>query len=282
MKTILISDLGIQDYPYGGGEQVNDYICERLDIPFVKASNLSSYDSNMNYIISSCYSMSPIIRDQIIKGGNYIIIEHDYKFVANRNPKQYITKIGNQEYINLVPDAFKVNLDYYKNARRIFCQTRFHQSIFELNNIGQYQRLTNFVSSIWSDIDLQMLRDINDNKLKNEYFGIHNHIFELKNTKGAIKYCEDRKWSYELIDNCPDRFDFLWQLSKCAALVFFPLTPETCSRICLEARCLNMNVICNNDFGCTTEDWFKISGHDMINFLESNTKKNIEMLKEYI
>lgn len=282
MKAILVSDLGIQDYPFGGGEQVNDYICRELYIPFVKASNVTSYNPSITYIISSCYSMSPIIRDNIIKGGNYIIIEHDYKFVANRNPKQYSVTIGNHEYKNMVPDEFKVNLDYYRNARMLFCQTKFHYNIFDLNNIVPPGKITHFVSSIWSKGDIGFLREITGKVPKNGDFVIHNHIFDLKNTKGAIKYCVDRKLSYKLIDNQPSREEFLYQLSKYSALVFFPLTPETCSRICLEARCINMNVLCNNDFGCTVEDWFSISGHDMINFLESNTQKNIEMIRKFI
>jgi hypothetical protein len=272
MTSLFISDLGIKDYPFGGGEQVNNYICSELGIPFVKASQIDSYNNNITYIISSCFSMNPHILSQIVQNGNYILIEHDYKFIANRNPRTYP--------YDMVPNESKINIEYYKNARAIFCQTRFHQNVFYRNEIpGNY---LNFISSIWDPKDLDMITDIYKNMQKNGKFAIHNHIFELKNTKGAIEYCKFRKFTFELINNSNSRYEFLKTLSSYSALVFIPLTPETCSRICIEARCFDMNVICSNDFGCTIEDWFTISGLDMIKFIKSNTENNIKLIKEYL
>ena len=58
--------------------------------------------------------------------------------------------------------------------------------------------------------------------------------------------------------------NFLRKMSKNKTFVFFPKSPETLSRITVEARMMNMKIITNNKVGASQESWFKLKGDDLI------------------
>jgi len=57
------------------------------------------------------------------------------------------------------------------------------------------------------------------------------------------------------------------------ALVFFPKTPETLSRIVVEARMMDMRVITNKLVGASREDWFKLRGEELIEVMEAKRQQ---------
>ena len=66
--------------------------------------------------------------------------------------------------------------------------------------------------------------------------------------------------------------------------VFFPKTPETLSRVTVEARMMNMKTITNNKVGASKEPWFKFKGEELIGKMnekrETITDRIIEVLNE--
>ena len=48
------------------------------------------------------------------------------------------------------------------------------------------------------------------------------------------------------------------------SLVFLPETPETLSRVIVEARMMNMGVVTNKLVGAASEPWYSLKGHDLI------------------
>ena len=69
--------------------------------------------------------------------------------------------------------------------------------------------------------------------------------------------------------------DFIKDLGQYKTLVFFPQTPETLSRIVVEARMMGMSTKTTNNVGAIHEDWFEKKGLDLINYLRYNKKKEI-------
>ena len=65
-------------------------------------------------------------------------------------------------------------------------------------------------------------------------------------------------------------------------MIFFPKTPETLSRIVVEARMMGMSVVTNNLVGVTKEDWFSLKGAELIEVMkekrESITSTVLEKL----
>jgi purine nucleoside phosphorylase len=68
--------------------------------------------------------------------------------------------------------------------------------------------------------------------------------------------------------------EFLLRLGESEKFVFLPKTPETLSRIAVEARMMGLSVITNNMVGATKEDWFSLKGEELIEVIKN---KRIEI-----
>ena len=51
--------------------------------------------------------------------------------------------------------------------------------------------------------------------------------------------------------------------------MFFPKTPETLSRVIVEARMMNMSIITNKMVGATKEDWYSLKGAALIDIVHN-------------
>jgi len=272
MRKILISDFTIKEVPNGGSEWVNQVLMEKLNIEFQYSQLVDSFDPSAIYIISNISTMKPELVRQI-PSLNYVIMEHDYKICNSRHPWRYPNSI--------IPINERVNYDLYKNAKAVFVQTKDHQGVYESNDVeGNF---INLHSSIWSDDDLSLLKKVLDNNIiKNGKTAIYDTNNWIKNTKGSIQYCSDKFLKYELIPVQKQRKDFLNKMAKCSNLAFFPIAKETFCRLVVEARCLELNVITVRNYGATVEDYFDLSGIELINYLKNQTTENINKINEFL
>ena len=134
--------------------------------------------------------------------------------------------------------------------------------------------------NLWSDRDLEKMKEFSS-KEKSEKCSIMDSRIEHKNTAGSIAYCLSKGYKYNLIVPCS--YDlFLEKLSKNDKFVFFPLTPETLSRVVVEARMMNIKVITNSRVGAASEDWFKLKGQDLIDFMKVKRKEIVNNVEETI
>tara|TARA_Y100000034_G_C6666845_1_gene292577 strand:- start:313 stop:645 length:333 start_codon:yes stop_codon:yes gene_type:complete len=102
-----------------------------------------------------------------------------------------------------------------------------------------------------------------------------------KNTNDAIKYCSLQRKKYELIPPLP-YYDFLKRLGTNDTLVFLPKTPETLSRIVVEARMMGMRVITNNRVGAAKEEWFSLKGKELIEVIRHKREEISNKVLEYL
>ena len=271
-KKILVSDFTIKEAPHGGSEWVNEVLIKKFNLDFEYSSNLQSWDSENFYIISNISLMNPTLVREIPKL-NYIIIENDYKICDSRHPWRYPNSI--------VPKNQRINYDIYKNAKAVFVQTTDHLNVYKSNQVeGNFINLN---CSIWSDEDLEMLNNFLVNKpTKNGKTAVYYTNNWIKNSEGAIKYCDDNGLTPELIENNPNRKDFLDKLSSCSQLVFLPIARETFCRLVVEAKCMGVEVITTKNYGASLETWFDMNGADMLKFLRFKTDKNIKIIEKYI
>ncbi len=124
-KVCYISDLLLADL-IGGGELNDHELCVQLDKEGLhvekKRSNqikAGSIDKDMFYIISNFIRL-PIKSLEYIKNNcNYIIYEHDHKYLKCRNPAMY------ENY--KAPKNELVNIEFYQKAKKVFCQSSFHE-----------------------------------------------------------------------------------------------------------------------------------------------------------
>jgi hypothetical protein len=76
---------------------------------------------------------------------------------------------------------------------------------------------------------------------------------------------------------------FLNQIAKNKKLIFLPQTPETFSRLIIEAKMLNVESIINKNIGASYEDWFfNLNGQELINFMKNKKYEIVETIEKVI
>ena len=114
---------------------------------------------------------------------------------------------------------------------------------------------------------------------KEDAFSILNSPIPHKNTSGAVRYCESLGLSYNLVSS-PDYREFLKKLAQCDKYVFIPQTPETLSRVAVEARMMGMEVHTTPQLGATSEAWFSESGHALIDIMRRRAEEITDAVEE--
>jgi len=273
-RFVYISDF-FADHVLGGGElndkELINLLRESGHSVVRKQSHLITDDfiernKNKLFIISNFINLAESCKAKLTTA-RYIIYEHDHKYLKSRNPATYPGfKAPHKELINYT---------FYKGAAAVVCQSSFHKDIVISNT-----DLANVVSiggNLWSLKQLDMLRTLSARD-KAKRCSIMDSRIDHKNTVGSIKYCNSKEREYELIPSSGYE-EFLERLGSNDTLVFFPKTPETLSRIVVEARMMGMSVTTNNMVGATGEDWFKMKGPELIDFMISKRSDAVKLIE---
>jgi len=248
----------------GGGELNNEILINLLSEKGHNVTKIKSHTVNLNFlkqnkdkklIIANFVNMLPDCREHIQSNCDYVIYEHDHKYLINRNPAEY------ENY--LAPADQIINKEFYNNSKFVFCQSRFHADIVEKNL--QIDNIVNLSGNLWSIDALDMMRELSKREKKDKCSIMDSNI-QHKNTSGAINYCVNKGYQFELILPCAPQ-EFLSRISKNDKFVFFPLTPETLSRIVVEARMMGMKVVTNRRLGAVSEEWFSMKGEPLIDYM---------------
>jgi len=275
MQIYIVSDFFIEEV--SGGAEINDFILynelnKKLKVKRIRSHELNEnlVSSNSFFIISNFLGINLKVFEKLTKNKNYLLYEHDHKYVLHRNPGMY------ENFI--VPENEIINKEFYENAIRVFVQSNFHKNIVE-NNL----RIKNVVSlsgNLWDDKTLEYLTFLSK-KEKKEACSIMFSNIPHKNMNDSIKFCEVKNLKYELVE---DKIyeKFLEKLSNNNTLIFFPKTPETLSRICVEARMCNMKVITNVLVGAAKEEWYKFKGLELIDIMKYKKQEIINLIIEVI
>ena len=147
MDIIFIADYFLSEV-LGGGELNDDELIKLLKkenkVTAIKSRNVTldflKSNSKSKYIISNFAELREETKSYITKNINYILYEHDHKYIPSRNPGLYDSYQAPPEHI--------INFNFYKCAKTVFCQSNFHKNILEKN-----LNLTNIASvggNLWS------------------------------------------------------------------------------------------------------------------------------------
>ena len=276
MDYVFISDFFIDDI-LGGGEINDDVVIKELvkkghNVIKIKSQfasiQLLKANKKKNFIISNFLNLSQPSKKYIENNCSYIIYEHDHKYLRTRNPAIY-------EHF-LAPDSHIINRTFYKNALAVFCQSKFHCNIVRKNLV--IDNIKNIGGNAWSDESLSIIKSMAD-KDKKDIFSVMNSNIQHKNTQGAVDYCVYKKEEYELIKDDVYHY-FLEKMSNNKKIAFFPKTPETLSRVLVEARMMGMQVHTNSNVGATYEKWFSMKGEELIDFMSKKRKKIVKSIEE--
>ena len=275
-EIVYVSDCLLADV-IGGGELNDHELCIGLNKNNFNVKKIRSYnftlekvDTDKFYIISNFALLKKEVKDKIQEKCKYIIYEHDHKYLKSRNPAIY------KNY--KAPKSEIVNLNFYKNAKKVFCQSSFHESIIKKN--VEISNIYNVSGNLWSTQSLEILSSLGSNNKKDRYSILDSQISH-KNTNDAVFYCEKKNYNYDLISS-QDYIEFIKKLSMNDKFIFLPKTPETLSRVVVEARMLNIKTITNKNVGASYEDWFHLKGKDMIAFMLNKKEEIINKVMEIV
>jgi len=271
MKYVFISDF-FQEI--GGGEMVDARLREFLggeqilirsvDCNIEKLSKVKDY----RFIISNFIALSQTCKEYIAKNCNYIIWEHDHKYLRTRNPSVFKDWKAPSDQLQ--------NIEFYQSAKSVICQTQQHLDVVFLNT--GLNNLVNYGGSLWSNAQLDWLKQCATQCDPHGTAVLSSEIVH-KGTKQALEYCTSKNIEPVLLE-VMDWEDFVRELSYCKELLFFPQVLETCSRIAVEARMLGLRVIGNNNLSALKEDWFKkYKGVELIEYFKeknNNIQKFID------
>jgi hypothetical protein len=276
-NIIFIADFFVEETG-GGGELNNDelvtlltqkkYNVTKYKSRAVKPSLLNSWDQDTKFIISNFVQLSEESKRILEDNKSYIIYEHDHKYVKTRNPADYKNFIAPKEEI--------INYRFYENAVAVLCQSEFHANIVRTNlNLDNIKSLG---GNLWSLESLNLMQDISTKEKVPKYAIMDSNNWH-KNTQGAIVACNSNNWEYDLIP--PSQYnDFLTRMGRNEKFIFLPKTPETLSRIIVEARMMGMSVITNKLVGATKEDWFELKGSALIDVIRSKRQEIPQIIEE--
>jgi GT2 family glycosyltransferase len=277
-KIIYISDFFLE-HIVGGAELNDNELLSIFDANNFKVFKIQSHDVTKHflldnteafYIISNFMNLSEESKQFIQNNLNYLIYEHDHKYLKGRNPARYNNFIA--------PLSKVINFYFYKGAAAILCQSDFHKKIMEDN-----LKIKNIISiggNLWSLEILEFLRNLSS-KEKEDGFSILDSSIEHKNTLGAISYCQKKKEKYVLVKS-QDYKHFLTLLAKRKKFIFLPKTPETLSRVIVEARMLGCTVLTNSLVGASSEKWFGLKGEELIDFMIAKREEILSVIKDII
>jgi hypothetical protein len=230
-KIVFIADFFANEI-CGGGELNNQELVEILrdrgtHVLEVKSNLLtplfiSECSMEAKFIVSNFVMLSEESKAILQDDREYIIYEHDHKYIRSRNPANYENFVA--------PKSEIINFNFYKNAKSVLCQSEFHADIvksnLELNNI------ISLGGNLWTEDSLETMLSMSKVD-KNPTCAIMNSSNWHKNTSDAIKLCEAKNWKYDIISPC-GYIEFLLRLGKSEKFIFLPKTPETLSRIVVE------------------------------------------------
>ena len=276
-KIIFIADC-FADQIAGGGELNNEELIDMLKGKNYNVEKAQSHlvnrkflekNSESFFIISNFLGLEAHLREQLYDY-EYIIYEHDHKYILERNPAVHKNFQA--------PPTSLVNYFFYKHAIAILCQSGFHKRILELNL--NTQNVINLSGNLWSIDSLEEMRAISSNP-KSDKYSIMDSRIHHKNTAGAISYCNDKKYDYELIQD-PNYFNFLKKLGSNKKFIFLPKTPETLSRVIVEARMMGATVLTNVLVGAAQEPWFELKGEKLIDHMIKKRDSILITIEEII
>lgn len=274
MKIVFIADIFASELPYGGGEKSNEELCRlikedgheiiKLHTYLIKPEDASAFvKGGYKFIIANFICLSEQLKDFFAKHAQYIIIEHDHKYLAGRDPGKF------ENY--LAPQSEIVNYEFYKNAKAVICQSKLHKEVVERNL--KLKNIKSIGGNFWSDDELDYIIDIRKEN-KKDIASIPNFYGCVsKGTDLAIGYCIKNNIKYEMIPKMPTK-EFLSEISKNKYLVFIPKTLETLSRIVVESKMLEITVKTIKPLiGACSEPWWGLESVFLVNYMKDNKKK---------
>ena len=266
MKVLFVADF-FREQLAGGGESndnnlinflnSNGVLVVKKNSSDITTSDVSQYEK---IIIGNFILLSSAVREALCKAQNYIIYEHDHKYLTTRDPSKYNNFV--------IPANQRINVQFYERAQRVVVLSRICAQI--LKNTIPEATIHNIGCSLWSPETLGYISSLRG-VTKNHDYCILKSSNPTKNYIKTREFCTSKGIKPLEIHN-PDYYEFLRLMSTAKSFIFLPTVLETFSRVCAEAKMLNLEVrTIKNLIGFYSEDYSNLQGSPLTDkILEKN------------
>lgn len=277
-KIVFVADVFLNEC-LGGAERCNEALITKLRsrnfmIEKVKSQDLTpdliQNEKDSLYIVANFMLLSDSAKESLIHDARYIIYEHDHKYAANNNPAVFKNF--------MLPSRHIINKEFYRAAQNVICQSNLHAQVLYKNLL--LDNIINAGGNFWSDQDIETLEQ---NLEKNKKYQYSAYATSNKN-KGfihAIKYCENQNVNLNKIRDCSYE-QFIEKLAQTENFVFFPQWLESYSRLAVEAKIVGCKIITNRLLGVSSEEYFKLSGNDLLEKIKHNNNILLDKIQKVI
>lgn len=266
----LVSDFSYDEIS-GGAEYVDRYFLNNIEhIEFIRCRDFTKeqYLINNQYIISNFAHLAGDVKKKLIENSNYVIVEHDYKFVKERNPIKYPNF--------KVPFEKRVNALFYNAAKAVFAQSDYHADILKKNL--PFANIISFQGTFYEEQHLELLKKIKqDRVVKTKKYAVLESKLRSKGMPEAEKFCRKNKIDYDTIPRM-NYEEFLKKISEYEGLVFFPQSPETFCKLIYEAKVLGLKIKTNKNSGIIHEKWIGNKNINLIDYMRNKQRENLALV----
>ena len=276
MSVLVLADF-FNNQINGGGES-NDAVLisylksKELAVNLAHTQTVSQQQlEEATTVVVSNFVFLPLEKKDYIRNHcDYVIYEHDHKYVDTRDPSKY----SNFD----IPPASLVNIDFYRNARQIVVLSDVCKRVMVKNlNISNVHSIG---TSLWSEKKIAFLKQCSKNKTKD--IAVIDSSNPTKGRMSAIAFCQKNNLEFDLISS-KDPYEFLTMLATYKTLVFIPQVLETFCRLVAEAKMLECKVYTNPKLiGMMSEPYAGMEGVQLINILEQKVDNALAYFYELL
>lgn len=267
-KIFFIADYFSDDL-IGGGEMDDDVLIDHLqksrEVEKVYSADFanSGIKKDDHLIIGNFVQLNEYYQNWVADNCQYIIFEHDFKFLKSRDPSTYKNFKA--------PKSEITNEKFYNNAKCVVCHSNLQSEILSKNlpNV----KVKNIHCALWPQEQLNFLslqRPFNDRNGKVAILDSNNPI---KQTAKSVEFCKEKNLDFKLLPQM-EWESLMERLVEFSLFCFFPKVVESFSRTVTEAKMLGLGVITSpKKLGAASESLFNQSGHELIETISEATRE---------
>tara|TARA_R110000824_G_scaffold227109_3_gene414925 strand:- start:2240 stop:3085 length:846 start_codon:yes stop_codon:yes gene_type:complete len=277
MKKIgFIADF-FSDQILGGGES-NDsnlikYLSDFFEVNCINSTEVTKefLQSKDFIIVGNFVMLSEENKSYLVRNKDYVIYEHDHKYVNTRDPSRF------SDF--LIPDVDLVNKDFYENSKYTVVLSSICEEV--LNKNLPLVNTKNIGCSLWSERKFNLLEQLSQTS-KVRGVCVMKSSNPTKNFHYTMQFCNKNEMTCHPISSNNSE-QFLRTMSEYETFLFIPTVLETFSRVCAEAKMMNLNVMTNKKMiGFFSEDSSNLQGIELVTKMKDKNREALSFFRDCI
>tara|TARA_B100000131_G_scaffold311975_1_gene345515 strand:+ start:365 stop:2284 length:1920 start_codon:yes stop_codon:yes gene_type:complete len=262
-EVVFVADLFIDQY-VGGAELTTNALMshksKEMNISCINSKDVSMKTLESGHqkywVFGNCAQLDVNLIPTIVANLKYSILEYDYKFCRYRSIEKHFA--AEKEECDCHNENYgKMISAFFYGAKSLWFMSEAQQKIYFDRFPFLAERENWVLSSVFDDaffIAIKMLREKYANSERKGWLVVGSSSW-IKGTEAAVKWCEENKKEYKLIQDMPYG-TVLEEMAQAEGFVYLPPGGDTCPRTVIEAKLLGCKLHLNDNVQHKDEEWF--------------------------